>query len=57
MSSEIHIVAIITPAEGKESRVKELLLDLGNKVKQNENEVVCPSPLPTLSTLSPASSH
>jgi hypothetical protein len=41
MSSEIHIVAIITPAEGKESRVKELLIDLGNKVKQHEKEVVC----------------
>ncbi len=45
MSSELHIVALITPAEGKESRVKELLLDLGNKVKQHETDVVG-SPLP-----------
>ena len=60
MSSEIHVVAIITPAEGKESRVRELLIDLGNKVKQHENEVVCllsPShsfhPLPSKFTLNP----
>jgi hypothetical protein len=60
MSSEIHVVAIITPAEGKESRVKELLIDLGNKVKQHEKEVVCflsPSysfpPFPCHFTLNP----
>jgi hypothetical protein len=52
MSSEIHIVAIITPAEGKESRVRELLIDLGNNVKQHEKDVVCspfPSSLPSFS--------
>lgn len=42
--SEIHVVALITAAEGKEARVKELLLDLGNKVKQHETDVVCTPP-------------
>jgi hypothetical protein len=57
MSSEIHIVALITPAEGKESRVRELLIDLGNKVKQHETDVVCFLNPSHSSTLFPASSH
>lgn len=47
MSSEVHVVAIITPAPGKESRVRELLIELGNNVKQHEKDVVCrPAPFP-----------
>lgn len=37
--SEIHVVAIITPAPGKEARVGELLKDLANNVKKNESDV------------------
>ncbi|KAF4618139.1 hypothetical protein G7Y89_g14969 [Cudoniella acicularis] len=38
-SQEVHICAIITPAKGKESRVKELLADLAGKVEKHEKDV------------------
>jgi len=34
--SEVHVVAIITPRPGKEARIKELLTELANNVKENE---------------------
>lgn len=39
--SEIHVCAIVTPAAGKESRVKEVLAGLGENVKKHETAVVC----------------
>ncbi|KAE9369223.1 hypothetical protein N431DRAFT_427427 [Stipitochalara longipes BDJ] len=39
MSGEVHVVAIITPASGKEKRLGELLTNLANNVKQNEKDV------------------
>ncbi|EHK98622.1 Dimeric alpha+beta barrel [Glarea lozoyensis ATCC 20868] len=38
-SSAIHVTAIVTPAKGKESRVRELLTDLAGKVEKQEPEV------------------
>lgn len=38
--SEIHVVAIITPTAGKEDRVREGLIDLTEKVKAHEADVV-----------------
>ncbi|PMD66983.1 uncharacterized protein K444DRAFT_658163 [Hyaloscypha bicolor E] len=39
MSGQVHVLAIITPAKGKEARVGQLLTDLANNVKQNEKDV------------------
>ncbi|KAI9650698.1 hypothetical protein NHQ30_000720 [Ciborinia camelliae] len=39
MSEEIHVVAIFHPTPGKESRLKEVLLDLASKVYENEKGV------------------
>ncbi|KUJ14981.1 uncharacterized protein LY89DRAFT_589396 [Mollisia scopiformis] len=39
MSSEVHVVAIITPAPGKETRVRELLSGLADNVKKHETDV------------------
>ncbi|CZR70292.1 uncharacterized protein PAC_20194 [Phialocephala subalpina] len=39
MSSEVHVVAIITPAPGKEARVRELLSGLADNVKKHESDV------------------
>ncbi|KAH6677292.1 hypothetical protein B0J14DRAFT_339608 [Halenospora varia] len=38
MSSTVHICAIITPAKGKESRVRELLSGLVANVQKNEKD-------------------
>jgi hypothetical protein len=38
--AEVHVVAIITPAPGKEDRVREGLIDLTEKVKAHEADVV-----------------
>lgn len=35
----LDIVAIVTPAPGKEARVEEILKELTGKVEQNEPEV------------------
>lgn len=35
----LDIVAIVTPATGKEARVEEIIKDLSAKVKQNEPDV------------------
>ncbi len=40
--SEIQVVAIITPAKGKESQVRVALSNLTVKVKENEADVVSP---------------
>ncbi|TVY82265.1 hypothetical protein LSUE1_G005979 [Lachnellula suecica] len=37
--SEVHVCAILTPAAGKESRLREMLSDLTVKVKQHESDV------------------
>ncbi|KAF7892696.1 uncharacterized protein EAF02_000234 [Botrytis sinoallii] len=39
MSADIQVVAIFHPASGKESRLKEVLLDLASKVHENEQGV------------------
>ncbi|KAH8590642.1 hypothetical protein B0O99DRAFT_634331 [Bisporella sp. PMI_857] len=39
MSEEIQVVAIFNPTPGKESRLKEVLLDLVSKVYENEKGV------------------
>ncbi|KAF7958551.1 hypothetical protein EAE96_002091 [Botrytis aclada] len=39
MSTDIQVVAIFHPAPGKESRLKEVLLDLASKVHENEQGV------------------
>jgi len=36
MSSEIHILAILTPIPGKEDRIKEFLTGVAEKVYKNE---------------------
>ncbi len=45
--SEIQVVAIITPAKGKESQVRDALSNLAVKVKENEADVVSPPNKPT----------
>ncbi|KAL5323041.1 hypothetical protein ACEPPN_007569 [Leptodophora sp. 'Broadleaf-Isolate-01'] len=35
----VQVVAILTPAPGKESRLKELLIGLAEKVSKNEKDV------------------
>lgn len=39
MSAQIHVVAILTPAPGKEARLRDLLTNLANIVKDKEPEV------------------
>ncbi|KAE8446730.1 hypothetical protein EG329_011635 [Mollisiaceae sp. DMI_Dod_QoI] len=36
MSSEVHVVAFITPAPGREARVRELLKGLADNVQKHE---------------------
>ncbi|PQE24852.1 acid phosphatase protein [Rutstroemia sp. NJR-2017a BVV2] len=40
MSGELHVVAIFHPAPGKEERLKETLIDIANKVYENEHGVL-----------------
>ncbi|RDW73726.1 hypothetical protein BP5796_07168 [Coleophoma crateriformis] len=40
MSSEIHVVAIITPVAGKEPRLREVLQSLAENVQKNEPGVL-----------------
>ncbi|KAJ8063530.1 hypothetical protein OCU04_007402 [Sclerotinia nivalis] len=35
----IHCTAIVTPAPGKEARLREILTDLGNNVEKHEKGV------------------
>ncbi|KAG4026287.1 hypothetical protein MFRU_042g00160 [Monilinia fructicola] len=35
----VHCTAIITPAPGKEARLREILTELANKVEKHEKEV------------------
>jgi len=51
-SSEIHVIAILTPTPGKETRVKELLSGLAANVEKLESGVVrlVPSPFPFFET-------
>jgi len=36
MSTEVHVVALLTPAPGKHDRLKELLTNLANNVQSSE---------------------
>jgi len=40
MSEEIHACVIIYPAPGKESRLKELLIELGKEVQEKEKDAL-----------------
>ncbi|KAB8293046.1 hypothetical protein EYC80_007406 [Monilinia laxa] len=35
----VHCVAIVTPAPGKEARLREILTELGNNIEKHEKEV------------------
>ncbi|KAF7943509.1 hypothetical protein EAE96_011432 [Botrytis aclada] len=36
----LHALAIITPAPGKEARLREVMIELGKKVEENEQGVL-----------------
>ena len=46
----LNVVAIITPAAGKESRVEEILSDLAKKVHKHESDVSRYSPCKVVGT-------